>query len=291
MIMFSKLKHPFGEVWRHVAKQYYLRKSHIYTDAPELLAQAAQVLHDNKIHVPILLSDGYIWVEVWPDTWIKYNNGFNSVSKVALTTGSVEAKECEYFTKYLPQKGSFLDIGANVGLYSIYAAKTNGLQCFAFEPVDATSKDLLKNVQFNGCKDKVQLFKVGLSDKKGEASITAEFHASNYISENNTGNASQKIRIDTLDTIVKKNKISDVSAIKIDVEGHESKVLAGGMKTIKRFMPILFVEIITADTGFENRPKYSHVEVIKALTDLGYKYKIIDDNGREKSFANYMFYT
>jgi hypothetical protein len=74
------------------------------------------------------------------------------------------------------------------------------------------------------------------------------------------------VRLQTLDYYCKKNAIDKIDFIKIDVEGHEYKTLAGGMKTIEKLMPTMLVEM---------SPGTLSTKALEEFSKLGYKVKMI----------------
>ncbi len=79
------------------------------------------------------------------------------------------------------------------------------------------------------------------------------------------------VQTETLDALADAHSLSRLDMVKIDVEGHEGKVLRGGLKTIRRFRPILIVEINpSALSEFGSSPE----EIVKLQTDLGYSLRI-----------------
>lgn len=149
----------------------------------------------------------------------------------------------KYYSEY------FIDIGANSGYYSVELSKKN-FKVLAFEPnVEALLK-LNKTIDYNdNLKNKIKIFPFGLSDKDskllmkskikfgyiqpGGSSVTDPIEEKNY----KTYYANFKKGDEVLD-FNNKNL-----AIKIDVEGHEFKVLNGMINTLKVNKCILLIEI------------------------------------------------
>ena len=76
----------------------------------------------------------------------------------------------------------------------------------------------------------------------------------------------ESVRLQTLDDYCEKNEIDKIDFIKIDVEGHEYKTLAGGMKTIEKLMPTMLVEM---------SPGTLSTKALEEFIKLGYKVKMI----------------
>ena len=170
----------------------------------------------------------------------------------------------ETSTKY------FFDIGANIGLYTWQIAMScPTLKTISFEP-DPNNFELLKMTLEKSNLDNVELCPYALSNQ----SCKAIFHqdqitsATGSLSSEDTpwieqylNGSAKKITVqkETLDSIVGENKIP--SLIKIDVEGHEYEVLEGGIRTIRKYKPLMIIESFA--------PKQT--KVIETLKSLGYQ--------------------
>ncbi len=149
------------------------------------------------------------------------------------------------------EKPIILDIGANIGMYSIcYSKLFYNSKIFAFEPVKKNYKILVSNVNKNKLKN-IQTKPFGFLDKKKTLKIgipDSKIHE-RYKNDINDGlfsifakNKKFKIKVSTVDNFVKKNKFKRIDFIKIDVEGAESLVLKGAKRTISKYKPIIQLE-------------------------------------------------
>lgn len=167
------------------------------------------------------------------------------------------------FLKRYPSSFSFVDIGANQGLYSIIAGKNkNCNKVICFEPVPKTAEVLKLNLDLNKIKSS-QIIMKAISSKKGKASIfTSSTHTggASLSNVNNFSNES-KTDIETVDGkeinnlvyLSRENKI----VVKIDVEGHEKQVLEQLKKTdFAQNITDIFIEVD------ENWCNYEEISVI-----------------------------
>ena len=142
------------------------------------------------------------------------------------------------------EKGDVLfDVGANIGLYSIFAAK-RGHTVVAFEPEAANYAELCRNLSLNALDQRVTCFPIALSDRYGADSL--------YLSRLGAGMAlntvgaavdwrhapftpafTQSVLRYSLDQAVSDFTLSFPTHLKIDVDGAEGSVLAGAMNTIR----------------------------------------------------------
>jgi FkbM family methyltransferase len=150
-----------------------------------------------------------------------------------------------------------LDVGANVGMYSIFAAKTRGIRVYAFEPESQNYALLYKNIVLNGISDLVTGYCAALSNEEtfsllylsnfhvGESchsfGAALDHHLRERPSEHVQGCFST-----SLDHLVQRRVLPVPTHIKIDVDGLEHKVLDGGRNTLAdRRVKSVLVEINT----------------------------------------------
>jgi len=165
---------------------------------------------------------------------------------------------------------TFIDVGANMGSWSLPAAKLVGRSgcVLAFEPVPRMAEALRKSAWANRF-EQVRVFGVALSNYTGEAEFSAE-------NENSGGSrlgrmpddpgrsfSGHRVRVTTLDEVVGAENLKAVALIKIDVEGFEAEVLQGATRTLKELRPALYFE-----TGQEPPEKRRIVSGV--LRDAGY---------------------
>jgi FkbM family methyltransferase len=157
--------------------------------------------------------------------------------------------------------GALFDIGANVGLYSIYYAKTKRGNVYAFEPSVFNLGVLAKNISANGLSGKISIVSNPLAAENGFArfkfSSSIEGGALNTfgVDYGYDGNAlSSVIEYDTLgfslDYLIERKIINEVpSMIKIDVDGIEHLILRGARYTLKAAQcRTVFVEVADSFT-------------------------------------------
>jgi FkbM family methyltransferase len=158
-----------------------------------------------------------------------------------------------------------IDIGANRGVYA-YALARPGAKVELFEPNSACAQIL---ASWAARKPNVSLHAVALSDHEGSAELQipvdvtgVEHDASASIEKSGSGKfREQVVPLATLDSF----KFRQVALIKIDVEGHEFRVIEGAQKTIASDTPALLIEI---EQRHNSRPITA---VFKRVTDCGYE--------------------
>ncbi|MEO7317842.1 MAG: FkbM family methyltransferase [Chthoniobacteraceae bacterium] len=144
-----------------------------------------------------------------------------------------------FLDAYLRSGDVFLDIGANVGLYTIAAARIVGIggEVHAFEPCSQTFSRLEENVRLNALRS-VSCHRLALSDTNAEAKLSIAkdgFDAWNSLGKPYMGEdgGQETVQTATLDSFVSQHRLENrITAMKIDVEGWENQVLAGAEKLL-----------------------------------------------------------
>jgi len=165
-----------------------------------------------------------------------------------------------------------VDVGANIGLYSLVAA-ARGARAVAFEPVPATADRLEDNIKMNpSFADRVTLHRMGVSSAPGSLTLyTKSFqdysgHASAHLAERDRAESVQ-VPTTSLD-LATTGLEAPVRLLKIDVEGHEPAVLEGGKEFFERLHPeYLFVEF---EEDHLLRAGSSGSELLDRILGLGY---------------------
>jgi len=133
----------------------------------------------------------------------------------------------------------FFDIGANVGAYSLVASEVAGSRVFAFEPHPASFQLLERNIELNK-RSNVTPLRVALSAETGDALLTdtPDLSTNSILAQESPNQESVPITTARLDDICGERDIRP-SVVKIDVEGHELKVIEGFSKGLRRTACVL----------------------------------------------------
>jgi FkbM family methyltransferase len=142
--------------------------------------------------------------------------------------GLHEYADMAFVMHFLKPGELLVDVGANVGSYSLLAAAECGARVLAFEPVPATYDWLQQNIAVNQLQQNIAAFNMALGAMEGTATMTSTLDAQNHITSQ-PGQHTISVPVQRLDDRLQ----GEVPAlIKIDVEGAEDQVLAGAVKTI-----------------------------------------------------------
>ncbi len=156
--------------------------------------------------------------------------------------------EASYWKQFLKGGGTFIDVGAHVGTWTIRLAPYFK-RVIAFEPDPRGWQVLSKNLRLNGIEN-VEIVPKAVSDRTGSVRLNL-FHnpCSNTMMDleemgrTDTPIGQHEVETVSIDEFVESRGISDVDLIKVDAEGAELKIVRGGLRTLKRQSPDLFIEM------------------------------------------------
>ena len=153
--------------------------------------------------------------------------------------GLFEASLIDWCIQFGDNTGTFVDVGAHTGTYSVLLAPYFE-RVWAFEPQRSTYYALCGSVALSQLSDKVHCVHAALGDHSTNAvlSITSEDGGGSTLSPTETCLAQETVHVQTLDSF----SLEKVSFLKIDVEGHEEKVLLGARETLSRCRPKILLE-------------------------------------------------
>ena len=167
-----------------------------------------------------------------------------------------------------------VDVGANVGMYSVWAAKTRGVRVFAFEPESQNFALLNRNIYLNDLGSLVTAYCLAIADSAGLSTLhLSDFHAGG--SCHSLGEAvdfkhapmrpaySQGCVAARLDDLVASGFISEPHHLKIDVDGFEPKVIAGARRIIEGSrLRSMLIEV--------NQNLDDHLQMVRELNCFGF---------------------
>jgi FkbM family methyltransferase len=162
-------------------------------------------------------------------------------------TGEYEGKTIDKILSIIPD-GNYLDIGGNVGYWSLNLANKNVGKVYTFEPLKENFARINDHILLNQLQDRIIPINVGLTDIP--MNVTARINDIDRDNNAATYNAqliptdeiNNSIQLKTLDEIVESYKIDSFSFIKIDIEGFEMKAIRGGLKSITKNRPLIYGE-------------------------------------------------
>ena len=232
---------------------------------------------------------------------IKYNILNKTTLWRAQTLFVKEPITIDWIRKFREKK-VFFDVGANVGMYSIYAALTRNVKVYAFEPESNNFQTLMQNLTINSLHENLIPFPIGISNKteftklnigkfeSGSSHHTVGAYQLDHNSLKKISNKiSQGIFSTTLDDLCFKWKIPIPSYLKIDVDGIENQIIAESTKTLSNSnLESVLIEI--------NENRIEDIAIINSLKKIGFNYdqdqveKAKRKSGSHKGYAEYLFF-
>lgn len=167
-----------------------------------------------------------------------------------------------------------LDIGSNIGYYATLESKlvTNTGNVISIEPSPINFRILEKNLELQKMEN-YQTFNLAIGDKNGEIEFLiseksnwSKIREKNYVLRKNEKII--RVPVKTLDTFCEENLIKYVDLIRMDVEGYEKNIISGAKETLKKFKPMLMIEVHKMYLGRQKTQEF-----LKELSELGYEIK------------------
>ncbi len=180
-----------------------------------------------KWHISARISLGPTVVPFVNQTRLVAKKGMTAAT-LNIYFGLAEFNDMFFLMHYLRKGDLFIDIGANIGSYTILAAGVSKSRVMSIEPVPQTFESLRDNVQINRLSGDVELHCCVLGDSTSELHFIIDSDATNHVVPGKERGVVLPVR--RLDDIVKGRC---PSLVKIDVEGFEAKVLNGATETLK----------------------------------------------------------
>lgn len=175
--------------------------------------------------------------------------------------------ELSFGLHFLDEKDIFVDVGANVGFYSIVLAKSKNVKSIAFEPIPSTYFKLEKNVKINSLSNTVITKNIAIGSSIGQVRMSSDLDTVNHVKLiDSQRNADILVEVCDLDTFFSEGDFP--SLIKIDVEGYETEVIRG-MKNV--LLSNTLKAIIIELNGSGGRYGFDECLIHQALLDYSFK--------------------
>lgn len=174
----------------------------------------------------------------------------------------------------------FYDVGANVGIYTCFAASMiNSGEVVAFEPEPNNIEHLQLNLELNGLKADIQ--QTALADSNGSVELSlagAEAGEGEHALSTNSSPDTLEVPMAKGDSIIDRNDLPSPTVVKIDVEGAELAVLRGLQNTLAESVRLIYVEVHPSKL-----PEFgdSASDVREFLGSAGYEVTEISERGDE----------
>lgn len=176
-----------------------------------------------------------------------------------LYCGLQDFSDMFFLLHFLRRDDLFVDVGANIGSYTVLASAHIKSKTIAFEPIPSTFSNLVKNIHVNCIEDKVKAFNIGLGSKRGILKFSSNIDTLNHVINNDNADTIN-VEIDTLDSIINDE---NPLLIKIDVEGYETEVLDGAGKILSNpYLKGIIIELNGSGTRYGFNDEQIHNKLI-----------------------------
>ncbi len=175
-----------------------------------------------------------------------------------------------------------IDIGANIGVFGLYASKNLASMVYEIEPLVENIPIIKSNFEKNNFKN-LKILNVAVSDKDGSDKLfTADLDSHGLLFDHNVQGGLTKFKIVktmTLETIIKKNKINHINFLKMDCEGSEGNIFKSTKSKTWKMIDKVAIEY------HDNVSVLNHQNIVSKLTSNGYKTRIVEND----NFFGYIY--
>lgn len=212
----------------------------------------------------------------------------NDLTRFLYAGGAFDPNEFAFLVEFLRPGMTFVDAGANDGLYSLFASRLVGTQgkVIAIEPSSRELARLTSNIRLNRLAN-VTIVPVAVSDHRGTVGLrVADFE---HAGHNTLGDFSypetstegiEDVAVEPLDDVIERLELEWIDVVKLDVEGAEHLALEGAERSLRVHRPIVLLELFDAALRKQGS---TGEDVLSFLTNLGYESYVFDpDTGRPK---------
>jgi FkbM family methyltransferase len=208
------------------------------------------------------------------------------LSRCVYVSGSYDPNEFMFLSSALRPGMVCIDIGANEGLYTLFASRRIGPTglVLALEPSSREYERLIRNLSLNRASNVVAV-QVAASDHCGSAEL--HIAETEHAGHNTLGSfayqvravGTEKVELLSLDQLHVCCSLPRVDFIKIDAEGSELSVIRGARDLLDRFHPLLQIEILDAALESQGADRR---DLLESLRSLGYRFSILGPTGRPR---------
>lgn len=198
-------------------------------------------------------------------------------------SGLDEVHEMGFIAHVLSDGDLFIDVGANIGSYTVLAAAGCSCRVILIEPSKRTFSVLQRNIKVNNLEHLVEIHNLALSNTRGSIRFTTNCDTTNHVVAEGESDAAssgyETVTVTTLDDLLgEHHSSSSCKVIKLDVEGYELNVLKGGTRTLaSENLLAIIVEI----NGSSSRYSGTDDEIVNFLQSMGFSSFKYDAPGRK----------
>jgi FkbM family methyltransferase len=200
--------------------------------------------------------------------WVEDSMFISGLGETGLTgnlyAGFMEYEDMIFLLHALQPNETFVDVGANIGAYTILASKVVKSNSIAFEPLPATAERLKDQIQINRINAAVDIRNMGVGDKEGSLFFTNNNDTVNKVSLAGEVENTTMVKVSTLDNELAKD---NQYFFKIDVEGFEYNVIEGASAVLSNNnVSAIIIEL----NGNGEEFGHSNEDIHKKLLSFGF---------------------
>lgn len=199
-----------------------------------------------------------------------------SIGREIFLTGAFDPGVFQPLARYLRPGDTFVDVGVNIGYYSLLALEKVGAtgQIYGFD-IDPRPLQMIRRTIVSNHLDNLHLLAVAIGDHVGQATLKMMPDSGHtYLSNRTTG---PQVPMTTLDALSDQGYFPNgVRAMKIDIEGGEYGVLVGARQLIRKYSPMIVFE---AQDKFLVRNNANLEQIYQFLRETGYTWELLGDAG------------
>jgi FkbM family methyltransferase len=213
-------------------------------------------------NLDILLTDK-VKIRCYPDS---------RAAAAVLYCGLYDYHEMNFLLRYLRPEDSFLDIGANIGVYTLLAAaKIHSGSIHSFEALPKNYQRLKENLKLNQL-NQVKTYELAVSDCTGTVALNlAEGDSMPFITKTATKNTIT-VPTDTLDNLLQNQSFANLTLAKMDIEGAEILALKGAISLLKQQHPYVWILEINETVNYFGHQKQDLVDLLNSYGYNLYSY-------------------
>lgn len=255
-----------GNLGRNEFRLYASEVISVVNDLPDFISRSGiREVRISRNGLLLEFEDGSIF------SWDPQQIG--SAGNLHLLEGSYESMETSVLLHIAATADSFVDIGANVGFFTIRLSNSHRrLRTTAIEATPSTAAILAKNVELNALNDRVDIFNCAVGSREGRCHVfipKISGHSAASTANLHPEEETQVLEVEMkrLDTLLPCNLMKH-DLVKIDVEGAEYDVLLGSTRILKEGRPTVFAELLRKwMKPFGRHPN----DVISMMSTYGYR--------------------
>ena len=177
-----------------------------------------------------------------------------------------EFEDMSFVLHLLRKDDLFIDVGANIGAYTVLSGAAVGARCFSIEPVPATFSYLIDNINLNQIGENVRAFNIGAGQANEVLSFTTRLDTENHVATNSDSDVDTvEVPVRPLDDVLGH---SQPLCMKIDVEGFEMAVVEGARDILSKQS---LLAVIMELNGSHERYCHDESSLHQSMLDFGFQ--------------------